>query len=103
MLRVIRNLLLKIVDNIDAGNSNITENEAMELVRVLQSYTDKTIKMSKYQACQYLNISRATFDNYVREGRLPRGKKESGFKELFYTQRDLDTFKEKIKNERKRL
>lgn len=101
MLRVIRNLLLKIVDNIDAGNSNITENEAMELVRVLQSYTDKTIKMSKYQACQYLNISRATFDNYVREGRLPRGKKESGFKELFYTQKDLDIFKEKMRNEGK--
>lgn len=97
MLRVIRNLLLKIVDNIDAGNSNITENEAMELVKVLQSYTDKTIKMSKYQACQYLNISRATFDNYVREGRLPRGKKESGFKELFWTQKDLDGFIKKSK------
>ncbi len=95
MLKVIRNLLLKIVDNIDAGNSNITENEAMELVKVLQSYTDKTVKMSKYQACQYLNISRATFDNYVREGNLPRGKKESGFKELFWTQKGLDEFKKK--------
>lgn len=28
MLRVIRSLLLKIVDDIDAGNSNITEGEA---------------------------------------------------------------------------
>lgn len=101
MLKVIRNLLLKIVDNIDAGNSNITENEAIELAKVIQSYTDKTVKMSKYQACQYLNISRATFDNYVREGKLPRGKKEAGFKELFYTQKDLDAFKEKMKNEGK--
>lgn len=95
MLRVIRSLLAKIVDDIDAGNSNITENEAMELAKVLQSYTDKTIKMSKYQACQYLNVSRATFDNYVREGSLPRGKKEAGFKELFWTQKDLDEFKKK--------
>ena len=92
MLKIIRNLLLKIVDNIDAGNSNITEKEALEITKVLQSYTDKTVKMSKYQACQYLNISRATFDNYVREGRLPRGKKEAGFKELFWIQRDLDEF-----------
>lgn len=92
MLKVIRNLLLKIVNNIDAGNSNITENEAIELAKVLQSYTDKTVKMSKYQAYQYLNISRATFDNYVREGRLPRGKKEAGFKELFWAQKDLDEF-----------
>lgn len=97
MLKIVRNLLLKIVDNIDAGNSNITENEAMELAKVLQSYTDKTVKMSKYQACQYLNVSRATFDNYVREGKLPRGKKEAGFKELFYTQKDLDEFKKKCK------
>lgn len=44
MLRVIRSLLAKIVDDIDAGNNNITENEAMELAKVLQSYTDKTIK-----------------------------------------------------------
>lgn len=92
MLKVIRNLLLKIVNNIDAGNSNITENEAIELAKVLQSYTDKTVKMSKYQAYQYFNVSRATFDNYVREGRLPRGKKEAGFKELFWAQKDLDEF-----------
>ena len=101
MIKVIRNLLVKIVNDIDAGNSNITENEAMELVKVLQSYTDKTVRMSKYQAYQYLNVSRATFDNYVREGKLPRGKKEAGFKELFYTKKDLDAFKEKMKNERK--
>lgn len=101
MLKIIRNQLAKILNDIDVGNSNITENEAVELAKVLQSYTDKTIKMSKYQACQYLNISRATFDNYVREGKLPRGKKEADFKELFYTQKDLDDFKTKIKIERK--
>lgn len=101
MLKIIRNQLAKILNDIDVGNSNITENEAVELAKVLQSYTDKTIKMSKYQACQYLNISRATFDNYVREGKLPRGKKEAGFKELFYTQKDLDDFKTKINIERK--
>lgn len=95
MLKAIRNLLVKIVDNIDSGNSNLTENEALELAKVLQSYTDKTIKMSKYQACKYLNMSRATFDNYVREGNLPRGKKEAGFKELFWEQKDLDEFKKK--------
>lgn len=95
MLRIIRDLLAKIVDNIDAGNSNITESEAIELAKVVQSYTDKTVRMSKYQACQYLNMSRASFDNYVREGKLPRGKKEAGFKELFWTQKDLDEFKKK--------
>lgn len=92
MLRVIRNLLVKIVNDIDAGNSNITEKEAMELTKVLQSYTDKTVKMSKYEACEYLNVSRATFDNYVRAGRLPRGKHEAGFKELSWDKKTLDAF-----------
>lgn len=92
MLRVIRNLLVKIVNDIDAGNSNITEKEAMELTKVLQSYTDKTVKMSKYEACKYLNVSRATFDNYVRAGRLPRGKHEAGFKELSWDRKTLDAF-----------
>ena len=92
MLRVIRNLLMKIVNDIDAGNSNITEKEAMKLTKVLQSYTDKTVKMSKYEACKYLNVSRATFDNYVRAGRLPRGKHEAGFKELSWDKKTLDAF-----------
>lgn len=92
MLKVVRNILSKIINDIDCGNSNITENEAMELTKILQSYTDKTVKMSKYQAYRYLNVSRATFDNYVREGKLPRGKKEAGFKELFWVQKDLDSF-----------
>ena len=97
MLKVIRNLLLKIADNIDSGNSNLTETEALELTKILQSYTDKTVKMSKYQAYQYLNMSRASFDNYVREGKLPRGKKEAGFSEKFWIQKDLDEFKSRGK------
>lgn len=100
MLKIIRDLLEKIVSDIDAGNSNITEEEALKLTKVLQSYTDKTVKMSKYQACKYLNVSRATFDNYVREGSIPRGKKEAGFKELFYTKKDLDDFVRKAKNKK---
>lgn len=95
MLKVIKSLLLKIIDNIDSGNSNISESEGIELAKVLKAYTDKTQRLSKYQAYNYLNVSRATFDNYVREGMLPRGKKESGFKELSWSKKDLDEFIEK--------
>lgn len=97
MLRLIKELLLKVIDSIDSGNSNITEEEAIELTKVIQSYTDREKKLSKYQACQYLNISRATFDNYVKVGILPKGKREAGFKELFYTKKDLDKFKNRRK------
>lgn len=90
MLEIIKTLLQKILNDIDAGNSNITEDEAMEIVKVIKSYTDKTQKLSKYQACQKLNVSRATFDNLVREGVIPRGQKIIGFKELFWVEKDLD-------------
>ena len=92
MLQTIRRLLLKIIDNIDAGNSNISKEEAIEVAKILSSYTDKEVRLSKYQACAYLGISRASFDNYVRNGKIPKGLKESGFKELFWTKKDLDKF-----------
>ena len=95
MLKVIRSLLLKIVDDIDAGNSNISEEEAIEIVDSLKRFTDKEKRLSKYAACEYLNVSRATFDNYVREGKLPRGKHEIGFKELSWSKKELDEFVKK--------
>lgn len=95
---MIRKYLLKLVDDIDAGNSNLTEKEAVELVDTLKRLTDKQKRLSKYEACKYLNVSRATFDNYVREGKLPRGTKEAGFKELSWTIKELDDF---ITNNRK--
>lgn len=71
--------MLKIVEDIDAGNTNLNEEEAIELTDTIVRLVDRTRRMSKYEACQYLNISRATFDNYVREGKLPKGTKEAGF------------------------
>ena len=90
MLKVIKSLLERIINDIDCGNSNITEDEAMDIIKIIKSYTDKTQRLSKYQACQKLNVSRATFDNLVREGIIPRGEKVMGFKELFWEERTLD-------------
>ena len=38
MLKVIRDLLLKVVDSIDAGNSNISEKEAFEIIDIIKRY-----------------------------------------------------------------
>lgn len=92
MLDVIKNQLLKIIDDIDCGNSSISEEEALELVGVLKKYTRKDLPLSKYQAYTYLNISRATFDGLVRSGNLPRGKKIAGFKELVWFKKDLNKY-----------
>lgn len=101
MLNIIKNLLLNVVDNIDSGNSKIPEDKQIEIIKCLKEFTDQTERLSKYKACQYLNVSRATFDNYIRMGKLPKGKKVAGFNELSYTKKDLDMFLEKRKNEKK--
>lgn len=92
---LIKNSLLKIIDNIDSGTSEMSEEDQMTLVNYANKLTNTENKLSKYQACKYLNVSRATFDNWVRAGKLPKGKKEQGFKELFW---DLKTLKEIKKN-----
>lgn len=88
MLQTIKKLLLGVVKDIDAGNSNIDEEEALKIVEMLKGMR-KDNPMSKYQAYTYLGISRATFDNLVREGRLPKGKKIPGLKELIWYKKDL--------------
>lgn len=97
MLKIIGGILRDIADKIDEGSISSNPEETMQAMEVIKGFVDKDKKLSKYQACQYLNVSRATFDNYVREGKLPKGKKEAGFKELFYTKKDLDAFIEERK------
>lgn len=97
MIDLIRRLLVKTINDIDAGNSELTDEDALKLIDILKEFSVKNVFLSKYQAYNYLNISRATFDNYVREGKLPKGKKRQGFKELGWYRKDLDEYIEKSK------
>ena len=92
MLQLIKKLLLKIISDIDAGNSNVTEEEACEIIKYINSMTNREQRLSKYQVCQALNISRATLDNYIREGKFPKGSHTAGFKELSWNKKDLDEY-----------
>lgn len=55
MINLIREYLLKLVDNIDAGNSNLTEDETIKLISVLKELTDRERRLSKYESCRYLD------------------------------------------------
>lgn len=80
----LKQALLSVIDALDAGTSTYPdEEEAMELIDSINRITNTKTKLSKYQACKYLHISRATFDNWVRDGKIPKGQKEQGFTELF--------------------
>lgn len=80
-------LLREIAERIDTNTCDLTEAESLYIMEILTRHS-----MSKESACIYLNISRSRFDDLVREGKLPRGVKQRGFKELIWYQSDLDKF-----------
>ena len=93
MLKIIRNLLQQIIDDIDSNNSNISERQQFEVIKFIQKINTK--ELSKLEAADYIGVSRATFDNYIRKGLIPKGQKRVGFKELSWNKCDLDEFLEK--------
>jgi hypothetical protein len=87
-LKIIRDLLVDRINAIDTGNSNISEESQLEIIELFSRLSNPEEKMSKYQSVDYINkhgvkISRATFDNYVKDGKLPKGKHQQGFTEIF--------------------
>lgn len=97
-MKIIINELVKqlrvIADKIEDGTCELTQEQAINLFSVIG-----TEVLSKEQACLFLNISRSKFDSLVREGKLPKGRKVSGFKELFWNKNDLILAIEDMKEE----
>lgn len=79
---MLKNLVKTWLDKLDTGESEFSDEQYDFLLESINKATQVETRLSKYQACKYLHVSRATFDNYIRKGLLPRGKKEQGFKEL---------------------
>lgn len=82
--RMIAKLLREIADKIDAGTCELSEQEALEIMGAVAHRV-----LSKDQACAFLNIKRSRFDDHVRAGRIPRGRKRKGFKELIWYEDEL--------------
>lgn len=100
---IIRTLLQKFIDDIDADNCNITMEQQSKIISVLSNIANPDQRMSKIQACDYIGVSRATFDNYVKDGFIPKGIKQEGFKELSWQKSDLDMYDDMPKYMRKYL
>ena len=96
MLKIIKELLLKIIDSIDAGNSSITEKEAFEIIDIIKHYTDTTQYYNRTQAAKYLNCSIQSFDLYRKEGKIPEGVKQVGGVRQ-WTKQQLDEYITKYK------
>lgn len=87
-MNALKSIILRELDflkkRIASDNCDLTEEEAIDILKIVANEA-----MSKDQACSYLNLSRSRFDNLVREGKLPKGKKRRGFKELVWYKADL--------------
>lgn len=90
---VIRSLLQKFLEDIDADNCEISTEDQSKIISVLANIAEPNQRMSKIQACDYLGISRSAFDNHVHDGFIPKGFKQEGFRELSWSKADLDIYK----------
>ena len=86
--------LREVADKIDAGTSEITEREAMDILGVLVHEA-----MSKEDACGFMNLSRSRFDELVRLDKLPKGRKRRGFKELVWYKDELKLYADRCKKD----
>ena len=93
MLKIIRDILQKFIEDIDSNNTNLSYEQQCQILKVLSNVDiGQENEMSKTQAAEYIGVSRATFDNYVHDGFLPKGTKVEGFKELRWYKSDLDVY-----------
>ena len=68
--KIVAKLMRQYADAIDAGNSHLNAEQATNILSAIAH-----IEMTKEEVCDYLNLGRSRFDDLVREGKLPRGKK----------------------------
>lgn len=90
-IQILRDLLEEAIANIDAGNSNVSEDKLDEIISFMTTMNRGVKRISKRYACdKILHCSLSTFDNYVNLGLIPQGHKEVGFKELSWSEKDFD-------------
>lgn len=95
-LQMLDNMLMEIHDRIRSGRCLTNKQQTQRMIDFLHLVANKDEGFSKYQACRYVGVSRATFDRLVAEGKLPKGQKRAGFTELFWFPKDLDKYIDKI-------
>lgn len=94
--KILSKLLRQTADDLDQGKYQCSPEEYEKAFDTLAQFNQYR-ELSKEDACSYLNLSRSTFDTYIRNGWIPKGKKKRGFKELSWSKYDLDIACAKIR------
>lgn len=73
-MNILKNLLIreleKTLEDIKTDNCLLSEEEQSELLDLVIHRA-----IGAEEVCKILNISRATLTNYIRDGKVPRGRK----------------------------
>ena len=92
LTKLLAKLLRETANKLETGNTHLSETEMLEIANMLCHQ-----EMSKAMACKYMNLKRSRFDDLVRDGTLPKGKKRVGFNELVWYRDELDLYKTTFK------
>ena len=95
-LKMIDSLLMEFHERIHSGRCLTNKLQSKMMLKFLHEIANKDEPISKAEACNYVRVSRATFDRLVKEGRLPKGKKRKGWTELVWYEKDLDEYIDKL-------
>jgi hypothetical protein len=91
LLELLKTQLLKIVNDIDSGNCNLSDEELETAIDNLSILNKGIRRYSKRYLCDnILHCSESCFNTYLTMGITPPGYKEIGFKELRWSIKDLD-------------
>lgn len=96
----LRAILKESLDNLDAGNSNISEEHANAIIAVVSTINKPVKRISKAFACEHiLHINSNKFNYLLSKGVIPLGKHELGFHELSWSIADFDDALDYLKND----
>ena len=88
----IGDLLIIVGNKIKAETSEITEEEAIEIMRTIAKEP-----ISREEVCKEFKISNHKFYELIDNGIIPKGKKRRGFKELIWYKDEIKTAISNIK------
>ena len=97
--QVLATVLEDALKNVNAGNINISEEEASVIIDYLIMLNKGVATVSKAYACEHvLHITSNKFDYLIRKGIIPHGRKRLGFNELSWNLKNLDDAKRYLAN-----
>lgn len=93
VIKILVKELRNAADKLEKKTCVIDMSTAEDIINMLAH-----VPLSKEEACDFLNVSRATFDNYVGLGKLPKGRKIKGKKELVWYKDELQECIDSLKH-----